>query len=92
MPPNNAEQNGSKHWALDKRIPLGLILTMTVQTIAVGIWLGTVQARLNYVEGYIDNRQEDISRLAVVETRLTNLQHTLQEMKQDIKFLRDRVQ
>lgn len=80
-----------KNWTLDKRVPLGLIATMVVQTIAVGIWLGTVQARLNYVEGYIDNRQQDISRLAVLETKITSVQQTLVELKQDMQFLRERV-
>lgn len=82
---------GDKNWTLDKRVPLGLIATMVVQTIAVGIWLGTVQARLNYVEGYIDNRQQDISRLAVLETKITNVQQTLVELKQDMQFLRERI-
>lgn len=84
-------EEGQKNWSLDKRIPIGLISGMVVQTIAVGIWLGTVQARLNYVEGYIDNRQQDVSRLAVLETKIGSVQQTLQELKVDLQFLRERV-
>jgi len=75
-----------RSWHLDKRIPITLIGAMLVQTVAVGIWLGTVTARLNYLESAVANRSDDSSRLAVAESRLGGLENVLQEIKTDIRI------
>lgn len=80
-----------KQWHLDKRIPVTLIATLVIQTVAIGIWLGTLQARLNYVENALDRRDSDASRLAVVESTVTNLDRTLQEIKLEIRSLGEKI-
>ncbi len=80
-----------KQWHLDKRIPVTLIATLIIQTVAIGIWLGTLQARLNYVENALDRRDSDASRLAVVETTVTSLDRTLQEIKVELRRLGEKI-
>ena len=79
-----------QHWTLDKRVPITLILTLAVQTVAIGIWLGTVQARLNYVEGYIDSRIQDGPRLAVLETKMSSIEEALRDIRDDLRKVTQR--
>ena len=86
------DMDGSQdHWTVDKRLPIGLIATMVAQTVAVGVWLGSVQARLNYVENNQSARTEDSSRLAVVESQLKTVNVTLNSLDDKItSFLGDK--
>ena len=40
----------STEWHLDKRVPIGLILAILVQTAALGIWLGDLNSRVSSIE------------------------------------------
>ncbi|MEM8575515.1 MAG: hypothetical protein AAGF48_12870 [Pseudomonadota bacterium] len=43
------ELHGSR-WHLDKKVPIALIVTMVAQTLAVGIWVGTLSTRVSNLE------------------------------------------
>lgn len=80
------------HWVLDKRVNGALVITAIAQVVFVGLWVGVVQTRLNYLEKNDDKLASDVSRIAIVETTLAVVKSevvgigtTLNEIKRDIK-------
>ena len=67
-------------WHLDKRIPLALIVTIAMQTLAATWWAASVDARLAAVE-------EAAATSRNVGERITRLEVQQQELRQDLRDL-----
>jgi len=68
-------EQSENHWHVDKRVPIALILTLAVQTLAMGIWVGSINARVDGLEEENRNSQDFQARLIRIET----LQETILE-------------
>ena len=64
-------------WHLDKRVPLALILTIVVQTAMLGVWVGSLQARVSANERAIEASADTAERLARIEAILERVERRL---------------
>jgi len=63
----------SNHWHLDKRVPIALIVVIMLQTVTLGVWVGSVQERVARNERDIEAGSSTGERLARVETLLETI-------------------
>lgn len=68
------------HWHVDRKIPLALILTLAMQTLAAIWWAAGVNARLANVEISVAASRE-------VGERITRLEVQQQEIREDLRDL-----
>ena len=66
-------------WHLDKRVPLALILTIVVQTAMLGVWVGSLQARVAANERAIEASADTAERLARIEAILERVERRLDQ-------------
>lgn len=66
-------------WHLDKRVPLALILTIVVQTAMLGVWVGSLQARVSANERAIEASADTAERLARIEAILERVERRLDQ-------------
>lgn len=66
-------------WHLDKRVPLALILTIVIQTAMLGVWVGTVQARVTANEKAIAASANTAERLARIEAILERVERRMEQ-------------
>ena len=64
-------------WRLDKRIPLALLCSLTVQILVAGLWFGRTETRLDMLDAWVRQNQATDRRLAVIENRLDVVHETL---------------
>ena len=69
----------SQHWHLDRRIPVGIILAIVIQTCAILIWATRLDSRVGVLEikdpiqdARIQKIEDISSRVAVIEERQLN--------------------
>ena len=63
----------ANHWHLDKRVPIALIFVILLQTVTLGVWVGSVQERVGRNERDIEAASTTGERLARVETLLETI-------------------
>lgn len=91
MPENNDDPaSRGFHW--DKRIPIALILTVAIQTVVVGMWIGRLEQRVaNLEEKESRTAQSDgPSRLVRVETQIDDVRRTIERMDSKVDRLLNR--
>lgn len=69
--------DGTSHWHLDKRVPIALIITIVLQFAILGMWVGTIQARVDRNERDLYAASENGERLARIEALLETIQARL---------------
>lgn len=74
-----ASDEFEKHWHLDKRVPVAIIACIFAQTLAIGIWVGSIQVRVTNLESRQHVLQE--TRLSMTE-RLARLEESVKGMKE----------
>ena len=67
----------NEHWHLDKRVPIGLIAAILMQTIALGFWMGSLDSRISSIEG---NRYT-AAQGAVVDERISNNERNIERLE-----------
>ncbi len=70
-----------RHWHIDKRIPLALIVVLLLQTFGMGWWASSTEARLSNVEKRIEASAPIGDRLTRVEVKIETLQTGVEEIK-----------
>lgn len=63
----------SKHWVLDKRVPLALILTLIVQTGGIVWWASGISSRVTSLEERLITAADQPGRIIKLETQIDNL-------------------
>jgi len=57
-----------------KRYAIGLLVTFFVASAGYGVWVGTIQTRVNHVEGDLETFEERVlSRLIRIEDKIDNI-------------------
>ncbi len=79
-------------WHLDKRVPIAFIVAIVMQTAIAGAIIGRLDERVNNLEENDDRAADDNvgERLAVVESRLSNLTATNARIEGKVDKLIDR--
>ena len=80
-----------RHWSLDRKVPLPLIVTLAVLLIgqtAVAFWWGSNQAtRLEIVERQQRDSAPQAERIIRLEEKVGVVQQGVNEIKNDLKTL-----
>ena len=69
------------HWHLDKRVPIALILTVAIQTAMMGVWVGSIQARVETNERAIAAGADTAERLARIEAILERVERRIEQQE-----------
>ena len=78
------------HWSLDKRIPLGLLMGLALQTIIFSFWMGMLSTQVSQNTTNLRDKQSDAPRLAIIETRVSTLDSSINRLTNTIdRLLRD---
>lgn len=75
MPPQD------RHWSIDKRVPIALIVMLLAQTFAIGWWVSSTDARVSTLEKRMDAAAPQSDRLVRVEVKLETMQSGIDEIK-----------
>ena len=94
MADGNGNNNGDGNWHLDKRVPIGLLFMIVVQTVTlvyVGTtWKSDIDHRLFSLERSDSDRSSQSSRIVVLETQFTFIQDSLIRIEQKINEKADK--
>lgn len=71
-------------WVVDKRIPLAMILNLTLQILVAGLWFGRTEARLDRLDAWVGQNQATDRRLAVIESRLDVVHESLDKIERHL--------
>lgn len=71
------DTQAENHWHLDKRVPIALIVTILMQTAGMGVWVGSIQARVEANERAIMDNADTAERLARIEAILERVERRL---------------
>lgn len=85
---NMSNREKENEWHLDKKVPLGIIVALIVQTltlVVVGVtWKSDVDHRLNELEKTDLSRADNNNRITVLETRFIYIADALKEIKEKL--------
>lgn len=81
--PNMTDGPGeySRHWHLDKRVPIALIFAILLQTAGLLIWGATLSERVSNLERRADFVAPQGDRLTRVEVKVDNIVDSVNEIK-----------
>lgn len=71
-------------WLLDKRIPLAMICSLTLQVLVAGLWFGRTETRLDMLDAWVRQNQATDRRLAVIENRLDAVHESLDKIERHL--------
>jgi hypothetical protein len=74
-----------KHWHLDKRVPLALIITIMMQTGGALWWASSLSERVSSLEREFTMRAPQADRLTRVEVKIEGVQEGITEIKRLIQ-------
>lgn len=83
LPVSRADDD--KHWHLDKKVPLALILTIVIQTVGIVWWAATTSERVTTLERRVDATAPQGDRLTRVEVKIEAVQEGISEIKRMIR-------
>ena len=70
-------------WAIDKKIPVALIMTLLVQTAGFAFWVGQLSIRIDQLEVQSQRYLTNGDRLTRLEVRIDNLIETVRDLDND---------
>ena len=69
-------------WRIDRHIPIAVILTILLQSLAAIWWTAKLESRLEVVESYVTAHAGDGDRLIRIEEQLKYIAEAVSDMKQ----------
>lgn len=69
------------NWHLDKRVPIALIFTIVMQSMAAVWWASSMQSRLESLEAMLAAQSSTESRLVRLEQITTMQTHTMERIE-----------
>lgn len=70
------------HWHLDKRVPIALIATLTLQTCGIIWWAAGINAQVQANTLAIAEQSDTRERLVRIETILERMERRLEDQEQ----------
>jgi hypothetical protein len=80
-----SEAEDCKHWSVDKRVPLALIVTIVIQTGGLVWWASSLSERVNSLERRAEQTAPQADRLTRVEVKIESVQEGITEIKRLIR-------
>lgn len=80
----------SRGWMLDRRIPVAMLASLTLQILLAGLWFGRTEARLDMLDAWVRRNQATDRRLAVIENRLDAVHESLDKIERHLAGGEDR--
>lgn len=74
-----------KHWHLDKRVPIALIVAIAIQTGGMIWWASGITERVNTLERRADQAAPQGDRLTRVEVKIEAIQEGVMEIKRILR-------
>lgn len=85
-----SDDPAGRQWHLDKRVPLALIITMVMQTVIFGFWLGQMSNSVATLQDQVRTMTSYQERLTRVETRVDNANDMLARIDVRLERMEDR--
>jgi len=79
------EERRDKHWHLDRRVPLAIIIALIFQTMGAVWWASKLDSRVAILEQWVSNNTSVAERLSVIETGQRWIKDALSEIKESIR-------
>lgn len=76
-----SEPEQDRHWHLDRRVPLALIVTILLQTGGIVWWAAGISARVDQLEKQHVSLSPSTERIVRVETKLEAVFDAISEIK-----------
>lgn len=76
--------DAKESWHLDKKVPIALIGALMFQTVGFGVWMGSIQTRVDNVEAWQGKNDRMDARLSVLESQLGNVSAILERIENKI--------
>ena len=70
-----------KHWHLDRRVPIAVIVTLLLQSAAALVWAGSAAERLSVLETRAARIDEMVERTARLEERAKGVTAALERIE-----------
>lgn len=70
------------HWHLDKRVPIAIIVSLSVQSAAIIWWAATMEARVNAIEAAMLAGADTSERLTRIEVILERVERRLDQQEE----------
>lgn len=87
---STAEGVPVRHWTLDKRIPIALLVTIAVQTGGVVWWASTISSRVTALESRQEATSDIPGRVIRLETIVPSLSDQLKAINDKLDRLIER--
>lgn len=81
----SSDNSLSRHWHLDKRVPIALILTLLIQSAGIAWWMASTTEKVSVLEKRLDALSPQEDRLTRVEVNIEYIKMSLTEIKQALK-------
>lgn len=73
--------NLPQHWALDKKVPIALIFTIVMQSMAAVWWASSMQSRMESLEAMLAGQSSTEGRLVKLEQITTMQTRTMERIE-----------
>ena len=70
-----------RHWHLDRRVPIAVIVTLLLQSAAALVWAGSAAERLSTLETRAERIDEMVERTARLEERAKGVTAALERIE-----------
>jgi len=73
--------NNDKHWKLDRRIPVAVVIALFMQMMGAIVWATSIDARVNQIE-------QNTMGGAFASEKFARIEERLEHLKEDIVIIR----
>lgn len=80
-----------RHWTLDRRVPVAVIVTLFMQLAAALIWATELDARVASIESQNIGSANWNEKFARLEERMENMRQDTQSIKRRLDYLIERM-
>ncbi len=70
-----------RHWHLDKRVPIALIVTIVIQTGGMAWWASNLSTRVDLLEKQHTSITPNVERIVRLETQIEAIRDGIAELK-----------
>ena len=83
--------NGGNGWRIDKSIPITVLAVLLAQSLAVGIWVGSIDMRVQAAETWVEatTKERHDARIAVIESHMPDIRAMLDRIAQRLGVTAD---
>ncbi len=75
-------------WRLEKKIPVGALIAIGIQTAAFAYFMGGLSERVSILERASQSRDSDIAKMARMESQISEIFRAVKRIEDDLKRVR----